>query len=252
MAKTAPRSKAPAKKKPTRTAAPKQRTPPAKAKQRAAPVKPASAPKAPKAPEVTILEAEPVAARLAQKALPSGEFLDKGRALPFEIDPKRIEEGLKKLQGEVVHWANKGRYTKVRFKFRGKQLLPDLPLAAVAAAEGLSFYWGGILRVLVANVVGKSVLQVELINDSEKRVQAGKEALLSGDVDQALALFREALAMDRDNAPAHLNVGVALKLKGDRDGALAAFEKAKEKDADGPTGAEAERLSASLRPKSVA
>jgi len=231
MAKTAPRSKAPAKKKPTRTVA---------------------RPRASKAPEVTLLEPEPVKARPTQKALPAGEPLDKGRALPFEIDPKRVEESLKKLQGEMVHWANKGRYTKVRFKFRGKQLLPDLPLAAVVAAEGLTFYWGGILRVLVANVVGKSVLQVEFVNDADKRVQAGKEALLSGDVDQALAQFREALSMDRDNAAAHLNVGVALKLKGDREGALAAFEKAKEKDPEGSMGAEAERLAAPLRPKGVA
>jgi len=263
MAKTAPRSrsKAPAKKKPTRTAPPKPRASPAEAKRRVEPAKPASAraapvapkaPAAPPAPEVTILEPEPAQARPAQKALPAGDAVDKGRALPFEIDPKRVEESLKKLQGEMVHWANKGRYTKVRFKFRGKQLLPDLPLAAVVAAEGLTFYWGGILRVLVANVVGKSVLQVEFINDSEKRVQAGKEALLSGDVDQALAEFREALSMDRDNASAHLNVGVALKLKGDREGALAAFEKAKEKDPEGPVGAEAERLAAPLRPKSVA
>ena len=241
MAKTAPRSKAPAKKKPTRTvAAPKPRTPPAKA------ARPAPAPAAP------VLEAEPVAeAPPAQKALPAGEPVDKGRVLPFEIDPKRVEEGLKKLQGELVHWANKGRYTKVRLKFRGKQLLPDLPIAAVMAAQGLSFYWGGILRVLIANVVGKTVLQVEFINDADKRVQAGKEALLSGDMDQALTLFREALEMDRDNASAHLNIGVALKLKGDREGALAAFEKAREKDPEGTVGAEAERLAAPLRPKSV-
>lgn len=254
MAKTAPRSKAkaPVKKKPTRTAAPKQRTPPPAAKRREAPVKAAPPPEASQPLEAEVLEAEPIEAEPTPKALPAGEPLDKGRALPFEIDPRRVEESLKKLQGEMVHWANKGRYTKVRFKFRGKQLLPDLPLAAVVAAEGLTFYWGGILRALVANVVGKSVFSVEFINDSEKRVQAGKEALLSGDVDQALALFREALSMDRDNAAAHLNVGVALKLKGDRDGALAAFEKAREIDPDGGVGAEAERLAAPLRSKSVA
>src|SRR5687767_7255476 len=120
MAKTAPRRKAPAKKQPTRTAAPKQRTPP---------------PAAPRTSKEPVLEAEVVEDRPAQKALPAGDPVAKGRALPFEIDPRRMEESLKKLQGEMVHWANKGRYTKVRFKFRGKQLLPDLPLAAVVAAE---------------------------------------------------------------------------------------------------------------------
>jgi tetratricopeptide (TPR) repeat protein len=68
----------------------------------------------------------------------------------------------------------------------------------------------------------------------------------------ALPLFREALSMSRDNAAAHLNIGVALKLMGDREGALAAFEKAKEKDPEGSVGTEAERLAAPLRPKSVA
>ncbi|QSQ20548.1 tetratricopeptide repeat protein [Pyxidicoccus parkwayensis] len=240
---------------------------PAKAKKTAARAAPAKAKKPaprkvvaevttpdPTQPRPPVLEAEPVldteSAAESPRALPAGE--SSGRVLPFEIDPKRMEEGLRKLQGEVVHWANKGRYTRVRFKFRGKQLLPDLPLAAVVAAEGLTFYWGGILRMLIANVVGGSVFQVELVNDAEKRVQAGKEALLSGDVDQALAHFREAVAMDRDLASAHLNVGVALKLKGDREGALAAFEKAKEKDPEGGIGAEAERLAAPLRPQGSA
>jgi tetratricopeptide (TPR) repeat protein len=212
------------------------------------PTEPLRASVPPPAPEVLPPAPE---ALVEPKALPAGE-LPAGPTLPFEIDPKRVEESLRKLQDEVVHWANKGRYTKVRFKFRGKQLLPDLPLGAVVAAEGLTFYWGGILRALVANMVGGSVFQVELINDADKRVVAGREALLSGDVEQALTLFREALAMDRDNAGAHLNVGVALKLKGDREGALAAFDKAREKDPEGPIGAEAERLAAPLRPKDIA
>lgn len=261
MAKTAPR-KAPASQKKAVRAAPKKKSAvPAKkssapVKKRAAPAKkPAAAkkraaPVAPPSPEETASsETAPTAEPLPDvKALPAGEPVG-GQAFTFEIDPKRIEEGLRKLREEAVHWANKGRYTKVRFKFRGKQLLPDMPLAAVAAAEGLTFYWGGILRALVVTVAGGSLLQVELVNDADKRVQAGKEALLAGDLDEALALFREALAMDRDNVGAHLNVGVALKLKGDREAALASFERAKALDPEGPLGAEAERLAAPLRPK---
>ncbi|MCE9673007.1 tetratricopeptide repeat protein [Myxococcus stipitatus] len=236
MAKSTSRKSAAKVKKP---AARKRPSAPRRASKKATPAEPPA-----------VLEAEPVFDDAPEaespKALPAGDA--PGRVLPFEIDPKQLEEGLRKLQGELKHWANKGRYTRVRFKFRGKQLLPDLPLAAVVAAEGLTFYWGGILRALIANVVGRSVFQVELVNDAEKRVQEGKEALLSGDVDQALALFREAVEMDRDLASAHLNVGVALKLKGDRDGALAAFEKARQKDPEGPVGQEAERLATPLRP----
>lgn len=208
------------------------------------PAKPAARPsvrRPPPAPRPPPKEAPP-------PALPAGEAsLSEGRTLPFELDPRKLEEGLKSLQGELLHWANKGRYTRVRFKFRGKQLLPDLPLAAVVAAEGLTFYWGGILRALLFNVAGKSVLSVELVNDADKCVQAGKEALLSGDVEVALAHFREALAMDRDHPAAHLHLGVCYKLQGQRELALAALARARQRDPEGAVGTEAERLLAGLR-----
>lgn len=170
------------------------------------------------------------------------------RTLPFEVDPKKIEESLLRLKDQVVKLAKKGRYTKVRFKFRGKQLLPDLPLAAVAAFEGVTFYWAGLLRMLAFNFAGKTVLDVELVNDSEKAIQKGKEALLAGDADAALAAFRQAMNMDVDNAHAHLNVGIVLKLKGDREGAIQALKRAVELGGDGPHGAEAERLLAGFEP----
>ncbi|MDQ3264882.1 MAG: tetratricopeptide repeat protein [Myxococcota bacterium] len=169
-----------------------------------------------------------------------------GLTFPIEIDPERIEQTLQKIGEEVSHWAKKGRYTKVRFKFRGKQLLPDLPLAAVVAAEGLTFYWGGILRALLVTVGANAVFGVELVNDSEKKVLAGKEKLLRGDLEEALALFREAADMDRDNPHVHLNIGIALKLRGDRVGAREALLKARQLDPQGPTGDEAEKVLSTL------
>ena len=148
----------------------------------------------------------------------------------------------------MKHWTNKGRYTRVRFKFRGKQLLPDLPLAAVVAAEGLSFYWAGILRALLVNVAGGSLIEVELVNDADKKVQEGREAVLSGELDRALEHFRRALEMDRDNAVAHLSLGIALKLKGQPSEARAALEQARKLDPKGATGAEAERVLSTLPP----
>lgn len=185
-----------------------------------------------------------------EKKKPAGDSKKaeaKTKTLPFEVDPKKLEQSLNSLKEQVVKLAKKGRYTKVRFKFRGKQLLPDLPLAAVAAIEGATFYWAGLLRMLVFNLAGRTVLEVELVNDSEKKIQKGKEALLSGELDAALAAFHEALDMDPDNPHAHLNIGVAHKLKGDRDAATRALEKAKSLDPKGPTGAEADRLLTGLK-----
>ncbi|MBX5480854.1 MAG: tetratricopeptide repeat protein [Myxococcaceae bacterium] len=173
------------------------------------------------------------------------------RAFPLEIDPRRIEASLAKLKDELAHWANKGRYTRVRFKFRGRQLLPDLPLAAVLAAEGLTFYWAGILRPLLVTVGAGALLDVELVNDSEKKIAEGKEALLAGDADRALELFRKAAAMQRDNPRAHLNIGIVLKLRGDVAGARAALKRAKALDPDGTAGAEAERVLATLPKETV-
>ena len=162
--------------------------------------------------------------------------------LPFEIDPRKIEASLNKLKDQVVTLAKRGRYTKVRFKFRGKQLLPDIPLAAVVAVEGATFYWAGILRALVFTLAGRTLIDVELVNDSEKRLVKGKEALLSGDLEEALAAFREAEDMDSENPAVHLNLGIALKLKGDHPAARTALERARELDPKGPMALEAERL----------
>ena len=182
----------------------------------------------------------PAASRRRPK--PVAEESANGGTLPIDVQPGRIEEALKKVTETLRHWANTGRYTKVRFKFRGKPLLPDLPLAAVVAAEGLTFYWTGILRALLVNVAGRSVLDVELVNDSEQHVQKGKEELLAGEIDRAISEFRIAIAKQRDNASAHLNLGVALKLKGDKAGAKAALEKARALDPEGAMGKEAERV----------
>jgi tetratricopeptide (TPR) repeat protein len=163
-------------------------------------------------------------------------------ARTVDVEPGRIEEMLHKLRTELGALANKGRFTRVRFKFRGKQLLPDLPLAAVIAAEGLTFYWTGILRTLLVNVAGKSVLSVELVNDSGRFVQAGKDELLAGDVDRAIEAFRRALRMERDNPRAHLHLGAALRLKGRDAEAKEALERARALDPHGEVGREAEEM----------
>jgi tetratricopeptide (TPR) repeat protein len=163
-------------------------------------------------------------------------------ARTVNVEPGRIEEMLQKLRSELGALANKGRYTRVRFKFRGKQLLPDIPLAAVIAAEGLTFYWTGILRALLVNVAGKSVLSVELVNDSGRFVQKGKEELLAGDVDRAIDAFRTALRMERDSPRAHFHLGAALRLQGKLAEARESLERARALDPRGETGREAAEL----------
>lgn len=217
---------------------PKRRTPPPKAR-KVAPRRKAKTQRPAARDRLARRGPEPVKAELVPIQAP-------GRTFPVEVDPLRIEETLRRIREELSHWAKKGRYTKVRFKFRGKPLLPDLPLAVVVAAEGVSFYWGGLLRALLVNFAGKTLFDVELVNDSAKKVQAGREALLSGDVDRALGFFQEAIDMARDNASAHLNLGIALKLKGELAAARASLARARALDETGPIGNEAERILATV------
>lgn len=177
--------------------------------------------------------------KASSKAAPHAA--EPGQIIPLEVDSSSVETSLARLRSELSHWVNKGRFTRVRFKFRGKPILPDVPLAAVVAAEAATFWWAGLLRALVVNFGARTVFDVELVNDADSEVARGKERLLAGELDLALAHFEKAVAMNRDCAGGHLNIGVAHKLKGSPTAARDAFERARAIDPKGPIGAEADR-----------
>ena len=62
-------------------------------------------------------------------------------------------------------------------------------------------------------MVGQTVLNVELISDAASYVTRGRELILAGELGQAIEQYKIALAINRDHAPAHLALGVALKLQ---------------------------------------
>jgi tetratricopeptide (TPR) repeat protein len=183
----------------------------------------------------------PKSARPRKPAAKPQDAKDK-EVFGVEIEPGSIEKTLVRVRKELTHWVNKGRYTKVRFKLRGKPILPDLPVGAVIAVEAATFWWAGLLRALLFTLGANVVLEVELINDADKEVARGKESLLGGDLDRAIEGFTKALEMDRDNAPAHLSMGIALKLQGNTAKARKFLEKTEQLDPDGTSGAEARRL----------
>ena len=182
------------------------------------------------------------------KADPVEIAVDAGvKSIPVAIDAGRIEQGLAKVKDEVNHWVNKGKYTRVRIKVGKYQILPDIPIALAVAAEGVSFLLAGPLQAILANVVGQTVLNVELVSDALHHVSRGRELILAGELEQAMTQFRTAVAIDRGCAPAHLSIGIALKLQGDREGARLSFEKATRaglEGAGGPRGREDARHAA--------
>jgi tetratricopeptide (TPR) repeat protein len=177
---------------------------------------------------------------LADKAMPHAEKAGE-QAKQMAVD---LSEGLDGAFGKISERAKdlmaKGQHTRVRIKFRGKQIA-ELPITVVAAAEVASFWWFGPLRVVIGHVVGKAVLEVEFVSNADHHVQAGRAFLADGELEKAVAEFDKALTMDRRHAGALLGKGIALKLKGDKAGARASFEKAEEADPRSEAGREARR-----------
>jgi tetratricopeptide (TPR) repeat protein len=155
-----------------------------------------------------------------------------------------VSEGLDGAFGKVSAQARdlmaKGQHTRVRIKFRGKQIA-ELPIAVVAAAEVASFWWFGPLRMVIGHVVGKAVLDIEFVSNADQNVATGRGFLADGELDKAIAEFDKALVMDRRHAGALLGKGIALKLRGDKQGARKLFDQAEEADPRGEAGREARR-----------
>jgi tetratricopeptide (TPR) repeat protein len=177
---------------------------------------------------------------IADKAMPRAKEAGEG-AKRMAVDfSKDFDGAFAKVRDQARDLMSKGQHTRVRLKFRGKQLA-ELPIAVVAAAEVASFAWLGPLRLIIGHVVGKAVLDIEFVSNADTFVTAGKALLADGELDKAIAEFDKALAMDRKCAGALLGRGIALKLRGDRKGAREWFEKAEEADPRGEAGREARR-----------
>src|SRR5258708_31926479 len=174
------------------------------------------------------------------KAWPAAEkAFEAGKRMAVDLSGG-LEEAFAKITEQARDLAAKGQHTRVRIKFRGKQIA-ELPIAVVAAAEVASLWWLGPLRLVLGHVVGKAVLDVEFVSNADQNVAAGRAFLADGELEKAAAEFEKALAMDRRHAGALLGKGIALKLKGDKAGARECFERAEEADPRGEPGREARR-----------
>ena len=156
----------------------------------------------------------------------------------WEIDPDAIDESIRQLRDRLRKLFDQGRHTKVRLSYKGKPLLPDLPLAALLAAEGLSLVLAGPLRFLLVNLGVKSFIEVEFIHEATERVAEGQDLFAAGEVDAAEARYREALAMKPDDTAALYHLGILLRVTGRRDKTLILLARAA-KDAERAEGLKA-------------
>lgn len=168
-----------------------------------------------------------------------------------EIDPERIDEAVRQLGERTKAMVEQGRHLKVRLKYKGRPLMPDVPLPVFAAAEVAGLWTLGLMQALVFNLGAKAFLEVEFIHEATERVAEGQKLYQEGEVEAAEAKYREALRMKPGDTAALYHLGVLLRVTGRKDEARECFAKAAEDvaHADGVRAAEAlERLD---RPKSL-
>ncbi len=157
----------------------------------------------------------------------------------LDVSGKNAAEAMAKLKDNVAYWVSRGRYNKVRVKRGGKAVLPDIPVGALVAFEAATFFWTGLLRAALVNVVGRAFFEVELINEAEEHYKKGLEHFLAGDIDDAEKYLSKALNVDERYAKAHLQMGVLRKMQGKKQEALGHFERAIVLDPHSEAGKEA-------------
>ena len=184
-------------------------------------------------------------------------------ALPAESDPALpIRDEGPMTVGDVVDGVggfmtsvgtrarrlfDRGRYRKVRVSRKGKKVLPDIPVAAVAAAEVASLYGAGWARVLAMNVGARFLFDIEIVNEADKYYRLGVEHYLDGDLERAEEALLKAVRIDDTHAKAYLQLGVLYRMRKQTEQAEAVLERARRLDDAGDVGKKAGDLLRALR-----
>ena len=144
----------------------------------------------------------------------------------LEVNADDVNATLRELRDRVQDAFHAGRYTKVRLLFRGKPILPDIPLAVFLATEGVAFWLVSPLPALLVNLGAKAVLDVEFIHEADELVKEGLAAYLDGEIEEAEAKYRAALRKRDDDVSALYNLGTLLRVTGRREEAVRVLRKA--------------------------
>lgn len=135
--------------------------------------------------------------------------------------------------------VDQGRHRKVRITRNGKPVLPDIPLAAFAAAEAASFASAGFARAVAGNFLGRFLFDVEIVNEADKYFKVGVERFLEGDLERAEQGLLKAVRIDDTHAEAYLQLGVLYRMQGQPDQARAVLERSMRLDDAGEVGRKA-------------
>jgi len=163
------------------------------------------------------------------------------KKVTLEINTNRIEESIRQIVDQVQYWYKQGMIHKIRLKYKGKAILPDIPLSYFMVAQVASFFLAGVVRALAISLSTRVFFEVEMVNDAEQIFQRARDKYLDGDFDEAAKLFEEVLTLDAKYSEAYLYLGIIHRVRNEHDAAKRYFEKVRQLDPRGKVGAEAEK-----------
>jgi tetratricopeptide (TPR) repeat protein len=186
---------------------------------------------------------------MPEKKKPSRKTREKSPALvsstqpvkkvTLEINTKRIEESIHSAVEKVQYWYQQGVIRKVRLKYRGKAILPDIPLSYFMLVQVATFFLTGVVRALAISLGTRIFFEIELVNDAENRLKRAKDLYLDGELDEAKKILDEVIRLDKNCAEAYLYLGIISKIQKDLEAASKYFQIARKLDPDGKAGVEA-------------
>lgn len=166
----------------------------------------------------------------------------------FEINSDRIEENVRQVVKRVHYWYRQGIIRKVRLKYKGKAILPDIPLSYFMLVQAASFFLAGIVRALAINVGARVFFEIEIVNDAEQQLKRAKDLYLDGELDEAIEALEEVVLLDEDCAEAYLYLGIIHKIKKEYEAASRFFLRAQKLEPLGKSGVEAVKNLKKLTP----
>ena len=158
---------------------------------------------------------------------------------------------MKQAVEQVQYWYKQGIINKVRLKYKGKAILPDIPLSYFMLVQVATFFLTGVVRALAFNIGAKVFFEVEMVNDAEELLKKARDLYLDGELDEAIHLLEEVIRMDGRYSEAYLYLGIINKIRGDREAAAKYFQKAQKLDPHGKAGTEATKNMKKMLAKSA-
>ncbi len=171
------------------------------------------------------------------------------KRVTLEINTSKIDESISQAVEKVQYWYKQGLIHKVRLKYKGKAILPDIPLSYFMLVQVATFFLSGVVRALAINIGAKIFFEVEMINDAEEMLKRARDLYLDGDLEEAISMLEKVIKLDKNYAEAFLYLGIIHKIKKDHVAASRYFLQAQKLDPSGKVGGEAGKNLKKLLPE---